>query len=335
MLKAIKMIGIYLVLFISYREGEISIGQFSFYLSAMISCDALVLQFFKAFVEINSQSVFINDFRYFLELKDYASNEKDKGFVIEEINKIEFENVYFSYPGSQDCVLKSLNLTIKKGERIALVGLNGAGKSTLIKLLCGFYRPTSGKIKNNGVDISEINMESYINCVSALFQDFQLFSFSIKENIEASAKKDANKLQQIVDNLDLDSILCKLSKGIETTIYRVLDKDGVELSGGQSQRIAFARALYKNSSIILLDEPTAALDVMAETKLYSDFNKLTHDKTVIFISHRLASTKFCDRIVTLYDGKIDENGSHDELMQKNGRYAELYKIQASKYQVEE
>lgn len=333
--KAIKMIGIYLVLFISYREGEISIGQFSFYLSAMVSCDALALQFFKAFVEVISQSVFINDFRYFLELKDYASNENNKGFIIEEINKIEFENVYFSYPGSQDCVLKNVNLTIKKGERIALVGLNGAGKSTLIKLLCGFYRPTSGKIKVNGVDIVEINMESYTNCVSALFQDFQFFSFSIKENIQASVKEDAKKLQQIVDNLNLDSILCKLSKGIETTIYRVLDKDGVELSGGQSQRIAFARALYKNSSIVLLDEPTAALDVIAETKLYNDFNELTHDKTVIFISHRLASTKFCDRIVTLYGGKIDEIGSHDELMQKNGRYAELYKLQAGKYLIDE
>lgn len=330
-LKAFKMLGIYLLLFLSYRNGEITIGQFSFYFSAMTTWDILVQQFLRLFVEIKAQSVFIDDFRNFLELNEYAECDPDHKISIEEIVKIEFEHVDFSYPGNQSCILRDVNFTISKGERIALVGLNGAGKTTLIKLLCGFYTPTKGTIKVNDIDIHDVDKKSYVNCISALFQDYQFFSFSIGENVAASESGDADKMRRIFEKLRLDTMIDKLSKGIHTTIYRVLDKDGIELSGGQSQRVAFARALYKNSSLMLLDEPTAALDVVAETNLYKDFNDLTSDKMVIFISHRLASTKFCDRIITLYDGHIDEDGSHDELMKNAGRYAELYRLQSSRY----
>lgn len=327
--KAIKYFAVYVFLFAAYKSQEITIGQFSFYFSAMTIYNPLVQQFVKAFIDINAQSVFINDFRDFLELEEYLSEE---GLVIDEIKKITFENVSFAYPGTDKYVLKNINLTITQGERLALVGLNGAGKTTMVKLLCGFYKPTSGVIRVNDCDIRRINRASYIACVSALFQDYKFFSFSIKENITATTNEaDQARLQSVIDSLGLEAILGKLMNGIDTTIYRVLDKDGVELSGGQGQKIAFARALYKDNSFILLDEPTAALDVIAETKMYDDFNRLTKGKTVIFISHRLASTKFCDRIVTLYDGEIDECGSHEELMKRNGRYADLFHLQASKY----
>ncbi len=329
--KAFKMVAIYFVLFYSFRVGEISVGQFSFYFSAIITYDTLMNQFVRAVIEMKKQSYFIDDFREFMALEEYTASRDDDDILIPEINEIELEHLSFSYPGTETEILKDVNLKITKGERIALVGLNGAGKTTLIKILCGFYRPSSGTIKINGTDIKKINRKSYIGQISALFQDYNFFSFSIKENIVGEGEADDERISRIVEDLNLNPLISKLPKGLDTTIYRILDKDGVEFSGGQSQRIAFARALYKKNSLILLDEPTAALDVLSETKLYEDFNGLTKGKTVLFISHRLASTKFCDRIVTLYDGTIDEVGSHDELLKKNGRYAELFKLQASKY----
>ena len=329
--KAFKMIAIYFALFYSFRIGEITVGQFSFYFSAIITYDTLMNQFVRAVIEMKKQSYFVDDFRDFMALEDYVASRGKDEVPIPEINEIELEHLSFSYPGTDVEILKDVNLKITKGERIALVGLNGAGKTTLIKILCGFYRPTSGTIKINGIDITRINRKSYIGQISALFQDYNFFSFSIKENIAGDGEIDEERISQIIDDLDMSSLIGKLPKGIDTTIYRILDKDGVEFSGGQNQRIAFARALYKKNSLILLDEPTAALDVLSETKLYEDFNGLTKGKTVLFISHRLASTKFCDRIVTLYDGTIDEVGSHEELLKKNGRYAELFKLQASKY----
>ena len=318
--KAFKMAAIYFALFYSYRIGEMTVGQFSFYFSAIIAYDLLLGQFVKSVTEMKKQSHFVDDYRDFLELKEYRSTKGTNNLNISEINEIELEHLYFVYPGAEDYVLKDINLKISKGERIAL---------------CGFYRPSSGTIRVNGIDAEKIDRKSYVSQISALFQDYNFFSFSIKDNIVGEEEADFGRINKIIEELELDPIINNLPKGIETTVYRVLDKDGVEFSGGQNQRIAFARALYKKNSVILLDEPTAALDVLSEKKLYEDFNELTKGKTVIFISHRLASTKFCDRIVTLYNGTIDEVGSHDELLGKNGRYAELFRLQASKYFAQE
>ena len=330
-IKGVEMIMVYFTLFYSYRIGEITVGQFSFYFSAISIYKILLGQFMNSIIEMQKQSYFIDDYCDFLALKEYYSLSVDNSIEINEINEIEIEHLYFAYPNSEKYVLNDVSLKISKGERIALVGLNGAGKTTLIKILCGFYQPTLGVIKINGIDISRINKKSYVNQISALFQDYNFFAFSIKDNIVGGVEVDEARVDQIINQLNLRALFNELKNGIDTTLYRILDKDGVEFSGGQNQRIAFARALYKRNSLILLDEPTAALDVVTETELYEDFNDLTEGKMVIFISHRLASTKFCDRIITIYEGRIDEVGSHDELIAKNGRYAELFRLQRCKY----
>ena len=254
--------------------------------------------------------------------------EKSTG---KDLITVDIVDLCFSYPNSEKYVLDHLNLTIKPGEKMALVGENGSGKSTLIKLLCKLYKPSSGVIYLNGIDISQIPDDIYWEIIGAVFQDAMVFPFSIRDNITLEESVDEERLSKAINDSGIEQIMDGLSNGIDTVLLRILDDEGLDISGGQRQRLYLARALYKNNKFLMLDEPTAALDPLAEASLYKQYDSLTKGKTSLYISHRLASTKFCDRVAYLKDGKILELGSHDELMDSNGEYKELFHIQAKYY----
>ena len=261
-------------------------------------------------------------------IRDSVYKDEKQEIYPEQV-EIVLDNVSFKYPGTDDYVLKDINLRIKDSETIALVGENGAGKSTLALLLAGLYEPTKGKILINGEDIKDSQID-YKKLVSAVFQDSNLLPFSFKENI-LMATEDRN-IDDIYKMTHLDEIINKYEKKDKQTLLRILDNDGVDLSGGQKQRLFLARAITKTKAkLLILDEPTAQLDALNERELYMLYDDLTKDKSSIFISHRLASTKFCDRIIYLKDGKILANGTHDELMKTCEDYKDLYKLQAYNY----
>ncbi len=231
-------------------------------------------------------------------------------------------------------VLKHISFTIKKGERIAVVGENGAGKTTLIKLLCGLYTPTSGQILINGQDIRQLDEKAYFKSLSVLFQDYTLLPMSIAENITLSQPYDRQKAKKVLVQVGLTEKVKKLKDGLDTKLGQRLNEQTASLSGGELQRLLFARALYKDSPILILDEPTAALDPLAEEALYLQYFGLTKDKISVFISHRLNSTKFSDRILFMRDGEIAEQGSHEELMALRGNYWDMYNVQGFYYREE-
>ena len=247
---------------------------------------------------------------------------------------IEFRNVSFKYGTSEKYALRNINVKLNSKERIAIIGENGAGKSTFVKLLMRLYEPTEGTILLNGVDIKTIDYEHYQNFFAAVFQDFKLFSFTIRENITfdtdttSERKKD---LQKIVNATGLDKVVAKLSKGLDTTVYRDFDDAGFTPSGGEGQKIAIARAAYKNAPIVILDEPTAALDPISESQIYEQFNQFFSDKCSLYISHRMAVTKFSDRTLVFDNAQIVQDGNHEDLMNQKGKYRELYELQAQYY----
>lgn len=246
--------------------------------------------------------------------------------------EIEFCNVSFRYPASDSYALKNVNLKIRAGERLAVVGMNGSGKTTFVKLICRLYDPTEGKIKLNGIDVREYNYEEYLAAFSVVFQDFKLFSFSLGQNVAARAEYDAEKASDCLITSGFGARLSAMPKCLGTYLYKDFDKEGVEVSGGEAQKIALARALYKNAPFIILDEPTAALDPISEYEVYEHFNEITNDKTAIFISHRLASCRFCDKIAVFDRGNIVELGSRTELLEnESGKYSELWHAQAQYY----
>lgn len=305
-------------------NGRISIANFYVYFTATF-----------AFIEFNHQTMrFYSDtrknfsqFRPFFNIINIYKKEKQE--IYPEKMEITLDNVSFKYPGTDSYVLENLNLNIKDSETIALVGENGAGKSTLALLLAGLYQPTQGRILINGEDIKGSHID-YKKLISAVFQDSNLLPFSFKENILMSTE-DKN-LDDIYKMTHLDEIINKYEKKDDQTLLRILDNDGVDLSGGQKQRLFLARAIAKSrAKLLILDEPTAQLDALNERELYMLYDDLTRDKSSIFISHRLASTKFCDRIIYLNDGKILANGTHDELMKTCEDYKDLYNLQANNY----
>ena len=245
----------------------------------------------------------------------------------------EFKNVCFRYPGAKQDVIHNLNLKVKAGENIALVGVNGAGKTTLVKLLCGFYHPNEGQILIAGREISDYSETEYRKLVGAVFQDMMVMATSVAENIACEKQEniDEPKLRTAMQLADIEDKVLSLPKKEKTAVTNFLDKDGVLFSGGELQRILLARALYKDAPLLLLDEPTSALDPLAETAIYEQYHRLSEGKTTIFISHRLASTKFCDRIIYYENGQVKEDGTHDELMKKNGAYAKMFEIQSQYY----
>ncbi len=259
----------------------------------------------------------------------------DEGTPIPAGNRppeIEFHNVSFHYPGSDVEVLRHINLRLGADKRISIVGENGSGKTTLIKLLCRLYDPTEGEIRLNGVDIRQYSRAEYQQLLSVVFQDFQLFSFSLAQNVAVASQYEPGRVEDCLAKAGFHERLAAMPDGIETYLYKDFEENGVEISGGEAQKIALARALYKDAPFVVLDEPTAALDPIAEEEIYTHFQEIAGQKTVVFISHRLSSCRFCDRILVMDRGELVQQGRHDSLLQDTeGKYQELWNAQAQYY----
>ncbi len=317
------------LIFLLLDKESLSIGSFSVYFAAISGFGNWLSQIVTGISAIVSANNAVSDYRNFLEADDEINIDNKIGMVINDAPEIKLVNVSYGYD-KDNLILENISLTIKKGEKIAIVGENGSGKTTLIKLICGLLKPKSGEIFVNDIDISTVRNKDYYALISAVFQDVTVLPASIKENITFSKEVDNIKLQQVLEQSDLSEIVSSLDNGIETKLVKQFDTNGIELSGGEMQKLVLARALYKDAPILILDEPTASLDPITERNLYLKYNELVQDKTSIFISHRLSSTKFCDRIILLECGKIVESGTHQELINSNGKYRSMYEV-SSKY----
>ena len=286
----------------------------------------------QSYSVLHTTSLQFCNLREFLDMED-KFNHGNGADLPKTAPEIVLRNVSFRYPNSENDTLKNINVSIKKGEKIAIVGLNGAGKTTLVKLLCGLYSPTSGEILVDGKSIFEYNIEQYYSILSVVFQDIILMPASIAKNIALCEEENINKskLERVLKLSGLHDKVNSLEEKENTLLLKSIHENATDFSGGEKQKLALARALYKSGSIIILDEPTAALDPIAENEMYQKYNELTKSATSVFISHRLSSTRFCDKILFLENGKIVEQGSHYDLMAMKGKYAELFEIQSHYY----
>ena len=330
------VLDIAIYLYLGYKvlvTSAITLGQFSLYSNALRQLKNSVSDIIFVMTKFIVNTEYLQGFFDFISLK---SERKYGDSPTERLThaKIHFENVSFRYPEADVYTLKNISITINAGETLLIVGENGAGKSTFIKLLCGLYKPTNGRILLNGRDISQIPTKEYINYISTVFQDYKLFAMSISENVCALKDENSGRLQSALEQVNLLEKVSQTADSENTQLYRTFDENGVEFSGGEMQRLAIARAIYKDAPILIMDEPTSALDPKAEYEIYSSFQRISKDRTSIYISHRLSSIKFSDRIAVFDKGQIVEHGTHDELIAKNGLYAELYGIQAGLYKQE-
>lgn len=341
-LTAIKYAIAYFVVFNKVKNG-LEISQFIMVIGLILGVNNWVTSIFDNIKYLQLNNTTVNNSRTAIEIDDVKlensiSNDLDlyNHITEEKTYELRFENVSFAFPGETTKIFDNFNLTIGKGEKLALVGVNGAGKTTLVKLMCGLYKPTEGKIYLDGVDISTYKREDYFKVFSIVFQDFQVLALSMAENISCCIKEktDYNKVDKCIELSGLKDKVDKLKNGVHTTMLKELDDEGAILSGGETQKLMLARCLYKNSPIMILDEPTSALDALAESEMYEKYSSLIDGKTSVFISHRLSSTKFCDRIIMLEHGKIIEEGTHYNLLKNNGEYAKMFNIQSSYYQEE-
>lgn len=309
-------------------------SQFLLYFAALSGFAQWVVEILDKLSVMHKQSLDISTIREFLDWNEPFDLNGGKRIAFEPNKQYEIrlDDVSFRYPKADKDTLSHINLTVHPGEKLAIVGLNGAGKTTLVKLVCGFLDPTEGRILLNGEDIRKFNRNDYYALFSAVFQEFSVLDVTVKENVAQCVDGiDETRVWQCIDKAGLTEKIKSLPKGIETHLGRRVFKDGVEFSGGQTQRLMLARALYKNAPILVLDEPTAALDPIAENDIYQKYNDMTHGRTSFFISHRLASTRFCDRIIFVDSGKIAEEGTHDELLKNGGGYAYLFEVQSKYY----
>lgn len=309
-------------------------SQFLLYFAALSGFAQWVVEILDKLSVMHKQSLDISTIREFLDWDEpFDLNGGERiAFEPNKQYEIRLDDVSFRYPKADKDTLSHINLTVHPGEKLAIVGLNGAGKTTLVKLVCGFLDPTEGRILLNGEDIRKFNRNDYYALFSAVFQEFSVLDVTVKENVAQCVDGiDEARVWQCIDKAGLTEKIKSLPKGIETHLGRHVFKDGVEFSGGQTQRLMLARALYKNAPILVLDEPTAALDPIAENDIYQKYNDMTHGRTSFFISHRLASTRFCDRIIFVDSGKIAEEGTHDELLKNGGGYAYMFEVQSKYY----
>lgn len=311
----------------------LSIGNFTLYTASAAAFSNAINEILQALSALRERSAHTDDYRSFMDIP--SADDKAQTIPIPPADKytFEFKNVSFKYRGQEKYALKNVNLTLHAGEKLAVVGLNGAGKSTFIKLLLRLYDVTEGCILMNGTDIRKFDRKEYYELFAPAFQDVMVFAFPVAENVSMKEpfntdKAEAEKMLRLAG---LGDKLDKLEKGVDTELLKVLYDDGVDLSGGEKQKLALARALYKKSKIIVLDEPTAALDALAEFRLYQSFNELVGDRTAVYISHRLSSTRFCDRVAMFKDGEMVEIGTHDSLMEADGAYADMFRVQAQYY----
>lgn len=331
---------VYYILLSQCINGSIDVGMFVFYFGAVTGFSLWLNSVSGQLNEILTMSMNINFIRSFLEIKDRFNRGQTHNFSKDleiSICDIELKNLTFKYPNSDNNILNKINMKIEKGEKIALVGSNGAGKTTLIKLICGLYYPTDGDVMINGTSVKDINIDEYYMLFSVVFQDLHLMPITIAQFVSGNGVNiDRQRVISCLEQAGLYDRIKSCLRGIDTTFYRDLYEDdpGMELSGGEKQKLLLARALYKDAPIIILDEPTAALDPIAESEIYQKFNEFTKSKTAVFISHRLASTRFCDRIFLMENGQIIECGSHEQLMEKKGKYYEMFEIQSHYYKEE-
>lgn len=314
--------------------SRITLGSLTMYVSSAITFSSTIIQFGENLIGLWQNSQFLVPYQEFMALKEETI--EDGGVPMDDIvETLEFRNVSFTYPKAEKPVLKNVSFAVKKGEKISIVGLNGAGKSTLVKLICRMYKADSGEILVNGRDIYDYDYLSYMNVISAVFQDYKLFNFTIEENISCrESGADENRVNYLIDEVGMREKIDTLPEGIHSRFGKEYDEDGVELSGGQGQKIAIARALYKKASMVILDEPASALDPIAEAEIYEKFNSLVEDKTAIYISHRMSSSVFCDRILIIDGGTVSDFDTHENLMKKtDGLYYKLFTSQAENYKL--
>ena len=301
------------------KEG-LSVSEFLLYFAAVTTFTQWVMGILQELTILQKESLDISCVREFLDYPEVFQFENGANVPAAESYELKLENVSFRYPGAKADTIHNLNLTVHPGEKLAIVGLNGAGKTTLVKLLCGLLDPTEGTVRLNGKDVRDFNRRKYYDLFSAVFQEFSILDVTVAEEIaQTTVDIDYEKIADCVQKAGLTSAIEKLPDGLNTHVGREVYLDGVLFSGGQTQRLMLARALYKNGPILLLDEPTATLDPIAENDIYMKYNEMTEGKTSLFISHRLASTRFCDRIIFIADGGIKEEGTHESLLALGGR----------------
>jgi ATP-binding cassette subfamily B protein len=324
---------IYLFIIRACVAGSVTIGSIAKYITGI----TLFINATKGLIS-QTQSLFNNNkylVRYFSFLdipSKMSQGERHLYFLPNKDHILEFRNVSFKYSGSNAYAVKNLNLKINFGEKTAIVGLNGSGKTTFVKLLCRLYDPTEGEILLDGVNIKNYRYEEYKALFSIIFQDFKLFAYPLAQNIACSMSYSAERVHECLDKAGFGNRLAAMNNGIETCLYKDFDRDGVEISGGEAQKIAFARSLYKDAPILIFDEPTAALDPIAEYEFYLHLNDTVGDKMAIYIAHRMDSCRFCDHIIVFNDGEIVQKGNHESLLRdESGKYFELWNAQAQYY----
>ena len=333
LLNTVLQFVLYAVLIYGALKGDVTVGSIAKY----VSCVTMLLGAVTTLI-VGINTTLENN----LHLKQYFSyfdipNNMYKGTLTVEKRDdreyyVEFCNVSFKYPNTDTYALRNVNIKFKVGEKLAVVGVNGSGKSTFIKLMCRLYDPTEGVILLNGVDIRKYDYDEYMSLFSVVFQDFKLFSFPLGQNVAASLDYDKERVVTCLTQAGFSSRLGEMPMGTETCLYKDYDNNGVEISGGEAQKIALARALYKDAPFFVLDEPTASLDPISEYEVYSKFNEITGGRTAVYISHRLASCRFCDNIAVFDNGSVIQFGTHDSLLaDESGKYYELWHAQAQYY----
>lgn len=329
----LQLIFVYFILLTqALNNTGFTYGDFTVQFNAVNTLSSTLMTIIGSVLAINQMGFYIDDLQKFVELPRIAYN---KGMDIEECPTYNFEfvNVCFKYPGSKEYALKNVNVSFSTDQKLSFVGLNGAGKTTFVKLLLRLYDVSSGEILLNGVNIQKYNFNEYIKIFSSVFQDYKLFAYSVQENIVLSEDEpDTARLERALEESGVSNFVEKKENGIHSFVYKIFDASGFEPSGGEGQKIAIARALYKDAKFIILDEPTSALDPIAEYDLYNKINNLVKNKGCLFISHRLSSTVFADKVFVFKNGEIVEQGTHKELMMLNeGLYKDMFEKQSSYY----
>ncbi len=321
---------------VSDRFGKLlSLGDLTMYVTSAISVASSVGKTGQDVVQMFQIASFLKPYLEFMEIPEEVK-EKNREKFTGEIETIEFKDVTFTYPKAEKPVLRNISFKVNKGQKISVVGLNGAGKSTLVKLICRMFKVDSGEILVNGKNILDYEYNSYMAKISAVFQDYSIFNFSIRENISCVPEgDDVDKINRLIDEVGLKEKVSELPKGIESRFGKEYDEEGIEMSGGQAQKIAIARAIYKkDAGMVILDEPASALDPIAEAEIYEKFNSLVEDKTAFYISHRMSSSRFCDKILIIDGGTVTDFDTHDNLMKKtDSLYYKLFTSQAENYKL--